>query len=200
MARLSLLHIIIIATSNIAVTFPFTFCGFHSTYGVFTFPLIFIITDLTARLMGKKAARNTVLISMIPGFIISYIFTVYSNSGSLIIINDINILALRIAFASFSAYLFGQLLDITVFSFFRSNYSWWVAPSISSFIGEFFDSFIFFSLAFYNSSNEFLRDNWQEIAFVDFFFKFFITIIIFLPFYGKILTALLRKKEGLIIQ
>jgi uncharacterized integral membrane protein (TIGR00697 family) len=191
---LAVLHIIIIAITNVTVQFPITIMGFHSTYGVFTYPLIFIITDLTVRLQGAKKARQTVLAAMFPGLIISYGLANWCSDLHAVI--AWNPLAFRVAFASFSAYVFGQLMDIFVFQRFRQYRQWWVAPSASSLVGNVIDTFWFFFIAFYHSTNPFFAAHWVEIAWVDLGFKLFISFMSFIPIYG----LFLRWYPGLRLQ
>ncbi len=189
MNNLAILHILIIAASNILVRYPFVLFGFHTTLGAFTYPLIFIITDLTVRILGRNEARKTIFRAMLPGFIISYVLSSLFSNNSLL---ELNIIALRIAFGSFTAYVFGQLLDVTIFQKLRNNTEWWVAPLCSSVIGNIFDTYIFFSIAFYKSSDYFMATHWPEIALVDLGFKLIISIIFFLPIYGAVLNFLLK--------
>jgi len=187
---LAVLHITIIALTNVSVQYPITIFGFHSTWGVFSYPLIFIITDLTVRLLGATTARRTVIVAMLPGLFISYVLANwFSNAHAIIAWNPF---AFRVAFASFSAYLSGQLMDIFVFQHFRQNRQWWVAPSASSFVGNIVDTFWFFFAAFYHSTNPFFAQHWVEIAFVDLGFKLFISFLSFIPIYGLILRLFQR--------
>lgn len=189
---LATLHIFIIALTNVSVQFPFVFLGFHSTWGVFSYPLIFIITDLTVRLLGASTARRTIRLAMIPGLMLSYIMANFSalGDGKIADIFIWNELAFRVAFASFSAYLVGQLLDITVFQRLRQNQHWWVAPTASGLVGNSLDTVWFFFIAFYHSSNPFFAAHWMEIAMVDLGFKLFISLISFIPLYGILLKWL----------
>lgn len=185
MGYLAALHIVIIAFTNVTVQFPITILGFHSTWGVFSYPLIFIITDLTVRIQGTLTARRTVLTAMFPGLFISYaLANWFSDTHAVIAWNP---LAFRVAFASFSAYVIGQLMDIFIFQKFRQHRQWWVAPSASSFVGNIIDTFWFFFVAFYHSSNLFFANHWIEIACVDLGFKLFISFLSFIPIYGLFL-------------
>lgn len=186
---LIIFHVLIIAFSNLLVQYPFTILGFHTTCGAFTYPLIFITTDLTTRLLGQNTARKVIFNAMFPCLFISYLVTAaFSTDG----LWHFNIMALRIAFACFTAYSIGQLLDITVFQRFRNSSNWWLAPLISLLIGNLIDTLVFFSSAFYHCNNEFLSTNWPEIALVDMFFKLTISIFCFLPVYGAVLNYLLK--------
>lgn len=192
-ACLSFLHIILIILSNILVQYPFDILGFHTTWGAFTYPAIFILTDLTTRLANAHEARKIVFRSMLPGlffsyFIASYIEVVEGISWSNLFV--IHLVPLRIAIACFIAYAIGQLLDILVFQRYRNNNAWWVAPTFSTSLGNVLDTLLFFSIAFYNSTNPFLSAHWPEIAMVDIFFKVGISLLAFVPIYGLVLRAL----------
>lgn len=196
---LSASHIFLLTISNILVQYPFDLFGFHTTWGAFTYPAIFILTDLTTRLLSAHAARKVLFRSMIPTLIISYSIASFlevfnSVDGHLFVIH---LVPLRIAIASFLAYLIGQLLDIVVFQRYRNNRSWWVAPMISSMVGNLIDTTLFFSIAFYHSTNIFLSQHWIEIAMVDLSFKVLIGLLAFVPIYGVILR-IVSNKIGLI--
>lgn len=198
---LVLFHIFIIASSNYLVQFPFTITlpnGFevHSTWGALSFPFIFLATDLTVRIFGQRLARRIIFWVMLPALILSYVLSVLFVQGhwtgwqALMVLN---IFVFRIALASFSAYLFGQLMDIFVFNKLRQLKSWWVAPTASTFLGNAIDTFLFFSIAFYASSDAFMAANWQHIALVDYGFKLLICIGLFVPAYGVLLNFLTKK-------
>jgi len=193
---LVLFHLVVIAASNYLVQIPVTVAGFQTTWGAFTFPLIFLATDLTIRLFGSSQARTIIFVAMTPGIIISYTLSVlffnaeYQGLSQLF---EINSFVARIAIASFFAYVFGQLLDIFVFSKLRQKKQWWIAPAFSSVIGTLIDTLIFFSIAFYQSSDEFMAANWVEIATVDYFFKLLISIAFFVPAYGVLMNIFIKK-------
>ena len=117
--RLSLFHILIIASSNYLVQLPIEIAGVHTTWGAFSFPFIFLATDLTVRIFGSLLARRIILYAMLPALVISYLLSVLFNAGDflgLAQITQFNLFVARIACASFMAYLLGQILDISVFS------------------------------------------------------------------------------------
>ena len=91
-----------------------------------------------------------------------------------------------------TAYVFGQLADITVFSKLRKNKHWWVAPAASTIIGNLLDTLIFFSVAFYHSTDEFMAAHWLEIGTADYLFKLFVSLLLFVPVYGIVLKKLTR--------
>lgn len=186
-----LYHILLITLSNILVQYPFELFGCHTTYGAFTYPAIFILTDLTIRLYSTKKAKQIVIQSMFPALLISYILaTSFEVHDWPDIFNNIHMIPFRIAIASFLAYVLGQGLDIWVFQHYRNNHSWWVAPTLSTSIGNLFDTYIFFAIAFYHSSNAFLSEHWLEIAAVDVVFKIMISLVAFVPIYGVILDKI----------
>src|SRR5690554_7806707 len=127
-------HILIIITSNYLVQFPVVMLGWHTTWGAFSFPFIFLATDLTVRLLGKQPARRVIARVMLPALLVSYgvsvIFQVgaWRGLGALLVFNDF---VLRISLASFAAFVVGQLLDIHVFDRLRRLRQWWIAPSAS---------------------------------------------------------------------
>lgn len=175
------IHISIICVSNVLVLYPLTVFGYASTYGAFVYPLIFIVTDLTTRLLGAPIARQTVFRAFLPGLILSFFVSSWVQFHSLSV--HIN-LPLRVAFAGITAYVLGQLLDIICFQPFRTRYSWWIAPTVAGFIGNIVDTFTFFFIAFYACSDPFLSANWFNIAVMDLLIKILFTQVMFIPLYG----------------
>ena len=177
---LVLAHCFIIAISNYLVQFPINIFGLDYTIGTFTFPIIVLATDLTVRLSNATNARKVIGYAFIPAFIISYIFADF-----------------RIAIASVLAYSIGQLLDVFVFSKVRdkvgddgfnlSSY-WYLAPVVSTFFAQLIDTYLFYGVAFYNSADDFMRENWDLIAFNDFILKLVVCYLAFLPIYVLILN------------
>ena len=173
-------HCFIIAISNYLVQFPINIFGLDYTIGTFTFPIIVLATDLTVRLSNATNARKVIGYAFIPAFIISYIFADF-----------------RIAIASVLAYSIGQLLDVFVFSKVRdrvgddgfnlSSY-WYLAPVVSTFFAQLIDTYLFYGVAFYNSADDFMRENWDLIAFNDFVLKLVVCYLAFLPIYVLILN------------
>ncbi len=173
-------HCLIIAISNYLVQFPINIFGLDYTIGTFTFPIIVLATDLTVRLSNATNARKVVGYAFIPAFIISYVFADF-----------------RIAIASVLAYSIGQLLDVFVFSKVRdrvgddgfnlSSY-WYLAPVVSTFFAQLIDTYLFYGVAFYNSADDFMRENWDLIALNDFILKLVVCYLAFLPIYVLILN------------
>lgn len=190
---LALFHVFIIAASNYLVQLPFQIFGLNTNWGTFSFPFIFLATDLTVRIFGAAEARKIILTAMLPALCLSYLISVVYFEGrfqGLAGLGELNTFVFRIALASFTAYILGQLLDIKVFSKLRTNRRWWVAPSASTVAGNFLDTAIFYSVAFWASSDAFMAEHWPEIAVLDYAFKLFVSIILFLPLYGALLRFL----------
>ncbi|HDX1178179.1 TPA: 7-cyano-7-deazaguanine/7-aminomethyl-7-deazaguanine transporter [Pasteurella multocida] len=212
---LSFFHILIIAASNYLVQIPFEITlplsqlgtredfSFHSTWGTLTFPFIFLATDLTVRIFGAKEARWIIFVVMIPALVISYVISTLFQDTQYQDLNALahfNIFVFRIAVASFFAYVFGQLLDVLVFNRLRQLKTWWIAPSSSMIFGSMADTFLFFAIAFYASSDPFMAEHWAALGFVDYLFKLFVGIILFVPAYGVVLNFILRKIQALSAQ
>lgn len=193
---LSLFHIAIITSSNYLVQLPVSIFGFHTTWGAFTFPFIFLATDLTVRIFGAPLARRIILSVMVPALAISYVISAlffeaqWQGAEAL---RSLNIMVARIATASFMAYVLGQILDVHVFNRLRQNRRWWIAPVASMFLGNISDTLSFFFIAFYKSTDAFMAQHWVEIAMVDYTFKVLICLVFFLPMYGMLLNMLLKR-------
>lgn len=189
-------HILIIIASNYLVQLPIQLFGFHSTWGAFSFPFIFLATDLTVRLIGKPAARRVIARAMGPALVASYVVSVLFHEGrfgGLSALSSFDLFVFRIALASFAAYALGQLLDIQVFDRIRrAGVAWWVAPAASALVGQALDTIAFFSIAFWRSENAFMAANWPEIALVDYVIKLAVSLALFVPLYGILLNAITR--------
>ncbi|PLC52551.1 hypothetical protein CR155_17310 [Pollutimonas nitritireducens] len=196
LALLVAFHVVIIIASNYLVQLPIDLFGFHSTWGAFSFPFIFLATDLTVRLIGKTEARSVIARAMLPALIASYIVSVLFHEGrfnGIDTLSEFNSFVFRIAFASFAAYVLGQLLDVQVFDRMRRNYmQWWVAPAAAAVVGQALDTAVFFSVAFWRSSNPFMAEHWAEIAVVDYVIKLAVSLLLFVPMYGVALNAIVR--------
>lgn len=199
-------HIVVIIASNYLVQIPVDILGFHSTWGAFSFPFIFLATDLTVRLIGKAEARRVITRAMVPALIASYIVSVLFHEGrfnGVGALAEFNLFVFRIAFASFAAYVLGQLMDVQVFDRVRrSSVQWWVAPAAASVFGQALDTLAFFSIAFWRSSDPFMAANWVEIAGVDYAIKLGVSLLFFVPMYGVALNAIIRamrRREALAV-
>ncbi len=193
---LAAFHLTIIASSNYLVQLPFTIFGLHTTWGAFTFPFIFLATDLTVRIFGAKMARKIIFVVMLPALAVSYILSVLFFEGQFqgfAHLSEFNLFVARIAVASFMAYLLGQILDVHVFNRLRQNKAWWVAPTCSTLFGNALDTLAFFAIAFYQSPDAFMAEHWTEIALVDYGFKLIISLGLFVPMYGMLLNFLIKK-------
>jgi len=200
--RLSLMlagfHILIVAASNYLVQFPITVFGFKATWGAFTFPFIFLATDLTVRLLGAKTGRRIIFFAMFPALIVSYLVTIGFRNGVWLGADRLisfDMFVARIALASFAAYVVGQLTDTYVFNRLRKQKTWWYAPVASTLFGNLVDTFTFFFIAFYKTSDVYLAENWVEIATVDYVFKMIISGLFFLPLYKMLLNRLANRLE-----
>ncbi|WP_017938686.1 7-cyano-7-deazaguanine/7-aminomethyl-7-deazaguanine transporter [Zestomonas thermotolerans] len=199
LAALIAFHILIIIASNYLVQLPITLFGWHTTWGAFSFPFIFLATDLTVRLLGKGPARQVIARVMVPALLASYVVSVLFQEGAFrgwAALGQFNDFVLRISLASFLAYVCGQLLDIQVFDRLRRLPQWWIAPSAAITLGNLLDTFVFFSVAFWHSSNPFMAEHWVEIASVDYGVKLAISLMLFVPLYGMLLNLLLRLLAG----
>jgi len=189
-------HLLVIASSNYLVQIPFTIFGFHTTWGAFTFPFIFLATDLTVRIFGSFLARKIIFCVMLPALLLSYSLSVIFYKGEyqgIMPLSIFNLFVFRIAIASFMGYLLGQVLDVYVFNRLRQLKQWWIAPTASTIFGNAFDTIAFFSIAFYQSPDPFMAEHWTEISMVDYSFKLLISLVLFVPMYGVLLTYLVRK-------
>lgn len=197
--RLSLFHISVIAASNYLVQLPFTLFGFHTTWGAVSFPFIYLATDLTVRVFGAAMARRIIFLVMFPALASSYVLTVLfldANYQGLAALGEFNLFVARIAFASFMAYVLGQIMDVSVFNRLRQLKSWWIAPTCSTIFGNLVDTLVFFSVAFYRSPDAFMAEHWVEIAWVDYGVKLMFSLLLFVPAYGLLLKFLSSKLIG----
>lgn len=201
---LSLFHIFIITISNylVQITFeinvPFTDWIIPTTWGTFTFPFIFLATDLTVRVFGAELARKIIFLVMLPALLVSYVISVLffeTQFQGVAALSEFNLFVFRIALASFSGYVVGQLLDIFVFNRLRQGKSWWLAPMCSTIFGTLIDTFVFFAVAFYKSSDEYMEEHWFTIGSVDYAFKLFVSLLLFLPLYGVVLNVIMKKLD-----
>ena len=193
---LSLFHLLVITSSNYLVQLPISIFGFHTTWGAFSFPFIFLATDLTVRIFGAPLARRIIFAVMVPALAISYGISALFYMGEwqgFAALGTFNLFVARIAVASFMAYALGQILDVHVFNRLRQSRRWWLAPTASTLIGNISDTVAFFFIAFWRSPDPFMAAHWGEIALVDYSFKVLISIIFFLPMYGVLLNMLLKR-------
>ena len=193
---LSLFHLLVITSSNYLVQLPISIFGFHTTWGAFSFPFIFLATDLTVRIFGAPLARRIIFAVMVPALVISYAISALFYMGAwqgFAALGTFNFFVARIAIASFMAYALGQILDVHVFNRLRQSRHWWLAPTASTLFGNISDTVAFFFIAFWRSPDPFMAAHWGEIALIDYSFKVLISIIFFLPMYGVLLNMLLKR-------
>ena len=166
--KLSLLMGAIVVASNYLVQFPIKYFGLSEilTYGAFSYPITFLITDLANRAYGKIIARRVVYI----GFVVGILLTLFVST------NFTDIISIRIAIGSGVAFFIAQNLDVQIFDRLRRK-SWYVAPLTSSTIGSITDTFLFFSIAFYASGVP-----WVTLALGDLIVKLIITLAKLIPF------------------
>ena len=183
MLKLALLHVIVITISNALVNIPVEILGQKLTWAAFTFPLVILATDLTVRLLGKGIARATIAAAY-PLAIIGSIAVVLAEGAP-------ESVALRIGFASATAYAIGTFLDVYVFQAIRErSTAWWAAPALSTIVANVIDSYTFFAVAFNNSADEYMAAHWMEIAGSQTILKIVVGLIVFLPAYGVLLRYL----------
>jgi len=165
---LSVLMGVVVLLSNYLVQFPVKYFDLEEmlTYGAFTYPIAFLITDLANRFYGKLIARKIVYI----GFAIGITFTLYFST------NFLDLISIRIAIGSGTAFMVAQLLDIKIFDQLR-NKQWFVAPLTSSFIGSIVDTFLFFSISFYGTGIP-----WITLSLGDLTVKILVAFLMLIPF------------------
>ena len=187
MAMLAVLHVIIIIISNALVSIPVEILNVKLTWAAFTFPLVILATDLTVRLLGKGIARATIAAA--------YPFAILGSIAVVMLEGAPQSVALRIGFASATAYLVGTMLDVYVFQYVRERFTkqWWAAPALSMVAANFIDSYTFFSVAFYQSADEYMAANWSEIALSQSVLKIVVGFLLFLPAYGLLLNYLKNR-------
>ena len=159
---------LVVLASNYLVQFPIKYYGLEQllTYGAFSYPIAFLITDLANRSYGKIAARKIVYF----GFVIGICFTLFFST------NFEDLISVRIAIGSGSAFLVAQLLDVQVFDKLRKK-KWFIAPLTSSLVGSTVDTFLFFSISFYATGVP-----WVTLSLGDLAVKIFVALVMLIPF------------------
>ena len=165
---LSFLMGVVVLSSNYLVQFPIQYYGLEEilTYGAFSYPVAFLITDLANRSYGKLVARKIVYI----GFAIGISFTLLFST------NFADLISVRIAIGSGTAFLVAQLLDVQIFDQLRKK-KWFIAPLTSSLIGSTIDTFLFFSISFYATGVP-----WITLSLGDLAVKLFVSLVMLIPF------------------
>ena len=158
----------IVLLSNYLVQFPIKYYGLDQilTYGAFSYPIAFLITDLANRSFGKLVAKKIVYI----GFIIGIVFTLIFST------NFEDLISIRIAIGSGTAFLVAQLIDVQIFDKLRKR-KWFVAPLTSSLIGSVIDTFLFFSISFYGTGVP-----WFTLSLGDLAVKILVALMMLIPF------------------
>ena len=177
---LSLVMGIVVLASNYLVQFPIQYYGLEKilTYGAFSYPVAFLITDLANRSYGKKVARKIVYV----GFTIGIVFTLLFST------NFADLISVRIAIGSGMAFMVAQLLDVQIFDYLRKK-KWFVAPLTSSLIGSTVDTFLFFSISFYATGIP-----WVTLSLGDLAVKIFVALAMLIPF--RLLLGALKASEA----
>jgi uncharacterized integral membrane protein (TIGR00697 family) len=159
---------VVILSSNYLVQFPIKYYDLEEilTYGAFSYPIAFLITDLANRSYGKIVARKIVYI----GFFIGVSFTLFLST------NFSDLISVRIAIGSGTAFIIAQLLDVQIFDKLRRK-KWFVAPLTSSFIGSTVDTFLFFSISFYGTGIP-----WITLSLGDLAVKILVALLMLIPF------------------
>ena len=173
---LSFLMGVIVLGSNYLVQFPVTYYDLEKilTYGAFSYPIAFLITDLANRSYGKTVAKKIVYI----GFFIGVSFTLFFST------NFSDLISVRIAIGSGIAFIIAQLIDVQIFDKLRRK-KWYIAPLTSSFIGSTIDTFLFFSISFYGTGIP-----WITLSLGDLAVKVFVALLMLIPF--RILSGSLK--------
>ena len=166
--KLSILMGLVVVASNYLVQFPIQQFGLSEilTYGAFSYPITFLITDLANRAYGKVVARKIVYI----GFTIGVLLTLFVST------NFSDVISIRIAVGSGIAFFIAQNLDVQIFDYLRKK-KWFVAPLTSSLIGSTVDTFLFFSISFYATGIP-----WVTLSLGDLAIKIFVALVMLIPF------------------
>jgi len=165
---LASLMALVVALSNYLVQFPVNYMGLQDllTYGAFSYPVAFLISDLSNRKYGPNSAKKIVYIGFLFGIFLTFYFST----------NYSDLISIRIAIASGTAFLVAQLIDINIFHRLRKKI-WFAAPLISSLIGSVIDTFLFFFISFYKTGV-----NWISLSFGDLLVKVLVALLMLVPF------------------
>ena len=165
---LSFLMGVVVLTSNYLVQFPINYFGLNEilTYGAFSYPIAFLITDLANRFYGKITARKIVYIGFTFGICVTLLFST----------NFADLISIRIAVGSGTAFIVAQLFDVQIFDQLRRK-KWFVAPLTSSLIGSTVDTFLFFSISFYATGIP-----WVTLSLGDLAVKVLVALVMLIPF------------------
>jgi uncharacterized integral membrane protein (TIGR00697 family) len=158
----------VVATSNYLVQFPINYFNLQDllTYGAFSYPVAFLITDLSNRFYGKNSAKKIVYLGFAMGIFLTLFFST----------NYSDLISIRIAIGSGTAFLVAQLVDVNIFDKLRKKI-WFTAPLVSSLVGSTIDTFLFFSISFYGTGI-----NWINLSFGDLIVKILVSLVMLIPF------------------
>ena len=173
---LSFLMGAVVLSSNYLVQFPVNYYGLSEilTYGAFSYPIAFLITDLANRSFGKTIARKIVYF----GFLLGIGFTILFST------DFADLISIRIAIGSGTAFIIAQLLDVQIFDNLRRK-KWFIAPLTSSIVGSTIDTFLFFSISFFGTGIP-----WITLAMGDLAVKILVALLMLIPF--RLLLKTLR--------
>ena len=165
---LALLMASVVTLSNYLVQFPIMCYDLENilTYGALSYPVAFLITDLSNRRYGKNIAKKIVYLGFALGIFLTFYFST----------NYSDLISIRIAIGSGTAFLIAQLIDVHIFDKLR-NKIWFIAPLASSLTGSTIDTFLFFSISFYGTGI-----NWLTLSFGDLSVKIFVALVMLIPF------------------
>ena len=171
---------LVVVLSNYLVQFPVNYLGLQDllTYGAFSYPVAFLITDLSNRRYGKNTAKKIVYLGFTLGVFLTFYFST----------NYSDLISIRIAIGSGTAFLIAQLVDVNIFDKLR-NKIWFAAPLTSSIIASFVDTFLFFLISFYGTGI-----NWVSLSFGDFSVKIFVSLVMLIPF--RLLLSHVRENSN----
>jgi queuosine precursor transporter len=177
---LSFIMGVIVLASNYLVQFPIQYYGLDNvlTYGAFSYPIAFLITDLANKFYGIIIARKVVYV----GFVIGIVFTLFFST------NYTDLISVRIAIGSGTAFMVAQLLDVQIFDKLRKK-KWFVAPLTSSLIGSTVDTFLFFSISFYATGIP-----WVTLSLGDLAVKIFVALLMLMPF--RLLSLTIKPSKA----
>ena len=160
---------LVVLASNYLVQFPFSFFGLENvlTWGAFTYPVAFLVTDIANRVYGLGFTRRVIVIGFIWGVTVSYFFT----------LSPIDLIGIRIVIGSGVAFLIAQMMDAIIFDKLRNSKQWYVPPFVSSFFSSITDTALFFFIAFYGTDIP-----WVTLGLGDFCVKMLMAITMLIPF------------------
>lgn len=185
--KIILAHVLILVFSNylVTVSLDLPLMGIVKA-SIFTFPMVYVVADLTVRLFGKDIARTTILLATV----IALAFVPFVN----IALGVETLLAWRIAVAGSIAFCFATIMDAGLFSWIRERVSlWWIAPAVASVLSITVDTYAFFAMAFHAGADPYMAANWHLVATKHIVNKWIISLLVVIPLYGIFLGYLAKK-------